>query len=132
MTLGQLIEHNMRNIFLETSYTKCGGETTPRPFSKRAKLSISLDHLSKQSFEHFVFIAYQVVDYRNILILSCRPLAFRPHKAFLKNKKNSGTSLPIFCMIFEEKYLSCCILLPAIISLSVCFYFVRYWAICVL
>ena len=28
---GQLIEHNMRNIFLET-YTKCGVETRPRSF----------------------------------------------------------------------------------------------------
>ena len=26
MKLGQLIEYNMRNIFLEKSYTKCGGE----------------------------------------------------------------------------------------------------------
>ena len=26
---GQLIECNMRNIFLEKSYTKCGGETSP-------------------------------------------------------------------------------------------------------
>ena len=40
---GQLIEYNMRNIFLEKSYTKCGGETSPRPFSEKLKLSISLD-----------------------------------------------------------------------------------------
>ena len=40
---GQLIEYNMRNIFLEKSYTKCGGETIPRSFSKNPKLSISLD-----------------------------------------------------------------------------------------
>ena len=39
---GQLIEY-MRNIFLEKSYTKCGGETIPRPISKKSKLSISLD-----------------------------------------------------------------------------------------
>ena len=38
---GQLIEYNMRNIFLEKSYTKCGGETIPKPFSKKSKLSIS-------------------------------------------------------------------------------------------
>ena len=30
----QLIEYNMRNIFLEKSYTKCWGETIPRPFIK--------------------------------------------------------------------------------------------------
>ena len=33
----------MRNISLEKSYTKCGGETIPRPFSKKSKLSIFLD-----------------------------------------------------------------------------------------
>ena len=43
MKFGQLIEYNMRNIFLEKSYTKCGGETSPRPFSEKLKLSVSLD-----------------------------------------------------------------------------------------
>ena len=42
MIFGQLIECNMRNIFLEKSYAKCGGETSPRPFSKKSKLSIPL------------------------------------------------------------------------------------------
>ena len=32
MKFGQLIECNMTNIFLEKSYTKHGGETSPRPF----------------------------------------------------------------------------------------------------
>ena len=31
---GQLIEHNMKNIFLEKSCAKCGGETIPSPFLK--------------------------------------------------------------------------------------------------
>ena len=43
MKFGQLIEYNMRNIFLEKSYTKCDGETIPRPLPKKSKLSISLD-----------------------------------------------------------------------------------------
>ena len=43
ITFGQLIECNMRNIFLDKSYTKCDGETSPRPFSEKLKLSISLD-----------------------------------------------------------------------------------------
>ena len=30
---SQLIKYNMKNIFLEKSYTKCGGETFPRPIS---------------------------------------------------------------------------------------------------
>ena len=41
MRFGQLKEHDMRNIFLEKSYTKCCRETIPRPFSKKSKLSIS-------------------------------------------------------------------------------------------
>ena len=36
---GQLIEYNMRNIFVEKSYTKWGGETIARLFSKKSKLS---------------------------------------------------------------------------------------------
>ena len=53
MKFGLLIEYNTRNIFLEKSYTKCGGdtkcggETIPRPFSKKSILSISLDQSSK-------------------------------------------------------------------------------------
>ena len=33
----------MRNIFLAKSYIKPDGETIPRSFSKKSKLSISLD-----------------------------------------------------------------------------------------
>ena len=47
MKFGQLIEYNMRNIFVEKSYTKCAGETIPRPLSKKSKLSISLDQQCK-------------------------------------------------------------------------------------
>ena len=46
MKLAQLIEYNMRNIFLEKSCTQCVGETSPRPISKDSKLSISLDQQS--------------------------------------------------------------------------------------
>ena len=47
MKLGQLIEYKMRNIFLEKSLTKVGGETISRPFSKKLKLSIYLDQQSQ-------------------------------------------------------------------------------------
>ena len=40
MQFGHLIEYN---IFVEKSYTKCAGETVPKPLSKKSKLSISLD-----------------------------------------------------------------------------------------
>ena len=41
MKFGQLID--MGNIFFEKSYRKCDGETIHRPYSKKFKLSISLD-----------------------------------------------------------------------------------------
>ena len=44
--LGQLVEYNMRNIFLEKSFTKCGGEASPRPLYKKLKLCISLNQQS--------------------------------------------------------------------------------------
>ena len=34
MRFGQLIEYNIRNIFLEKSYTKCGGKLFPDSFLK--------------------------------------------------------------------------------------------------
>ena len=56
MKLGQLVEHKMRNIFLEKSYTKCDGEIIPRLFNKKSKLSISV----VKSFIQFVFTVFQV------------------------------------------------------------------------
>ena len=46
----------MRNIFLEKSYTKCGGETSPRPFSKKLKLMLSLDQYSKVLYSSFLLL----------------------------------------------------------------------------
>ena len=42
MKFGQLREYNMKSIFLEKPYTKCSGETSPRSFSEKLKLTISL------------------------------------------------------------------------------------------
>ena len=41
MKFDQLMEYNMRNIFLENSCTKCGEKTSYRPSSKTPKLRIS-------------------------------------------------------------------------------------------
>ena len=37
LKFGQLIEYNLRNSFLENSYTKSGGETIPRAFSTKLR-----------------------------------------------------------------------------------------------
>ena len=43
MKFCQLIESNMRNIFIERSYTKRDAETSPRSFREKWKFSISPD-----------------------------------------------------------------------------------------
>ena len=47
MKFDQLIEYNIRIIFVENSYTKCAVEIIPRPLSKKPKLSMSLDQSCK-------------------------------------------------------------------------------------
>ena len=82
MKFGQLVKYDMRNIFLEKSYTKCGRETIPRPFSKKSKLNISLDQYSKVSYIYYVLIVCQVEDYQKWLKLSFRPFGFTSYKGF--------------------------------------------------
>ena len=44
MKFGQLIEYNMRYIFLYKLYAKYGGEAMLRPFNQNwSQLSVSLD-----------------------------------------------------------------------------------------
>ena len=43
MKLDQLIEYNMKNIFVEKSHAKYAGKIIPKPLSKKPKFSISLD-----------------------------------------------------------------------------------------
>ena len=94
---GQLLECNMRNI--EKSYTKSGEETIPRLFSGN----------------------------RNILMLTCRTLAFTLYKASLKNKESSGTSLPTwFCPWFLKKNISL-IIFYYLTKFHCLLYFVKYW-----
>ena len=47
MKCGQLTEYNMKYNFVETSHTKCAGETIPRSIFKKSKLSIFLDEQCK-------------------------------------------------------------------------------------
>ena len=60
MKFGQLINYNMRNIFLERLHTRCGGETIPRPSSKNSKLRISLDQQSKVLYSLFLLFLFNL------------------------------------------------------------------------
>ena len=81
MKFGHLKECNMRNITLEKTCTKCGEETSPRPLCKESKLS----QKPKFDFNSLFSLHVEVEDYRNMLKLPRRQLAFT--KAFLKNKE---------------------------------------------
>ena len=54
---GQLIENNIRNIFLENLHAEYGGETSPRPISEKLKLCISLDQQSEVLYSLFLLHA---------------------------------------------------------------------------
>ena len=98
---GQLIQYNMKNIFVEKSYTKCGGESIPDSFVKNENWAYLW--MNSLKFKTFCFYCMPSGDYQNILILSCRPLAFTP----LKSRRRSGTSLPAsFVAIFLKKNIS--------------------------
>ena len=56
MKFGQLKEYNMKNIFLEKSYTRYGEGSSPQPFSEELKLSISLDQQAGFLFSSFYWI----------------------------------------------------------------------------
>ena len=60
----------MRNVFLEKSYKKYGGEAGPRPFYKKSKSSIVLDQQSKMLYSWFL-LYIQVDVYQNTSDLKC-------------------------------------------------------------
>ena len=82
MKFGQLIEYNFRKSFLEESYAKCGGETTPDFFLKSQIWEYLWINSLKIYTVCFNYIC-QVENNWNISKLSCRPLAFTSYKAFL-------------------------------------------------
>ena len=51
MKSGQLLESNLINIFLEKSYTKCGRETSRRPFSDKIKI----EHISRSKTSNVLY-----------------------------------------------------------------------------
>ena len=78
---GKLIEYNMRNISFEKSYRKYGEETIPRPFSKKWKLSMSLNQYSKVLYNLFLlYVKLRAIQAADHLLL--------PHvKLFIKWKQ---------------------------------------------
>ena len=122
MKFGQLIEYNMRNIFLEKWCTKCDGETSPDPFLKNR------NGAAVCSFIQFVFIVcpnWGLPKHTEAkLLITC----FYLIQSFLKK-----VSLPHFQHDFWRKMF---LTLHSInwhqISLSDCLYFWKDLVVCLL
>ena len=87
MKFGQLIEYVM-NIFLEISYTKCGGEGKSRPIYVKSKLSLSLDQQSEILYSLFLS-GVQVEVYQTLIKLRCWTIASTSYNTFWRAKKKS-------------------------------------------
>ena len=74
MKIGQLTEYNMKNIFVEKSYTNYARETISRPLSKISSLTISLDQYCKLLNNLFLLYANLLYakGYQNIVKSSYR------------------------------------------------------------
>ena len=70
MKFGQLIEHNMINIFIKKSNTKSSEKSSPSLFFKKSKLSISLGQHSEILY-NLILLYVPVEDYQDILKLRC-------------------------------------------------------------
>ena len=131
MKFLQLIEDNMRNIFLQKLYTKFYGETIPRLFLKNQ----NWEYLCINSLKFCAVCSYCMPSWGLSKYIETKLHTTWVYliESLFKSQNRPETSLPpIVCMIFKEKYFSCYILLTDQTELSGSFYFVRYWAICVL
>ena len=106
MSFGHLIEYNMKKYFSRKTIHKNGGKTSPTPFSKKQKYSMSLEEqFGISSCLFFVCPTRGLPKYFESKVLSAY---FYLVQIFFKNQKEVLDQSPclIFCIIFEEKYFS--------------------------
>ena len=92
-----------QRFFLNNHTQNVVEKLVPNPFLKNQNWA----YLWINSLKFYTVYLYRMPSwgYRNILKLSCRPLAFNSYKAFSKNKKRSGASLSTsFCAWFWAIY----------------------------
>ena len=102
----------MKIIFFENSYTKCGEETGPKPFSKKSKLRISLDQ-QPEILQFFYCMAKSRTT--KIYLTQGADHLLLPYMKLCKKSKvglELESQQKIFCMISEEKYGYLCFLAP--------------------
>ena len=106
MKFGQLIECNLRDIFLEKSYTKYDGETIPRFLWRKIKI----EHISGSIFYSFTYLFLLFAKLRTIQIdwnQAADHLHLLQIKLFKKAKRGLElVSLPHFLHDFWKKNIS--------------------------
>ena len=132
MKLGQLMDYNMRNIFLKKLCRKWGSKTSSRPlFIFKNCLIWGQSKWSATLFQ-YISIALNLGNNKNKLY---KTLGYWSRDTLNFNFSEISLGLvspPHFVYDFSQKCFSCYILLTDEISLSDCVYFSRYWEICVL
>ena len=67
MKFGQLIEYNMKNIFVEKSYTKCAGETNPDPYLKHKNWAyLRISSVKFETVGFYFMLIWGLSKYRKI------------------------------------------------------------------
>ena len=108
----------MRDILVKRSYTRCAGETNPRPFSEKPKLSIFLDQYSKVLY--ILFNCLPGWGLSKVIKTKGQTIYFL--LLLEKNKKRSETSLPAsFSAWFSKKN----------ISIVIFYYLTKFWCLVV-
>ena len=127
MAFGQLIKHNMKNIFLERLYTKWGRQTIARPFIKNQNWTYLW--INSLKFYTVYFYCMAIWGLSKYFETKMRTTCFYHIQNISKIQKvvwNYSLCL-IFCMVFEEKYFPCHTLLTYWILLCGCFTLCEIW-----
>ena len=83
MKFGQLIEYNMKNIIVEKSYTKCAGESIPRPLSKKMKIK----NISGSIVESILFYCMLIRELSKYSEIRLQTICFYLIQSFSKKQK---------------------------------------------
>ena len=131
MKFGQLKQYS-REILLWRSHTKCGEETSSRPFSKKNQnwAFISIRNLKIYTvFFLFMSSSRAIKIYWN---WHADELLMPHLKLLLKTERETSLAASFSTWFFEQKCFSGSILSTSQISWSNYFYLLRFWETCLL
>ena len=124
MKCGQFIVYNMRKIFLQKSFTKYGGETSPRLFQIPSLkfYTVCFYWMSSWGLLKYIETKVQSTCFDLILIF------------FKKTKRGLElvSMVPHFLHNFGRQTFALFSSINWPTFISGCLYFVKYWAICLL